>query len=155
MFTLYRIAFRSDAKTLPEKPYTRNFIFGAIFETARLCSAPILKVVRSISDGFSACFEPSIACNMESRKCLCDIVGLLQTILIYMIQSQQLIVFLTRWRPGGGGVCCYKCKFLWVVPCLSKSAVYIIPDNFLQQYRSVLFTLYRRVFCTGSKTFPV
>ena len=54
MFTLYQIAFRSVAKTIPDRRsvYIENVIFGAMFGTERCCSAPLLKVVRPVSDGF-------------------------------------------------------------------------------------------------------
>ena len=54
MFTLYRMSFCSHVKTvtIPERPYvyTGNAIFGAIFGIEQLCSAPLFKVVRSISE---------------------------------------------------------------------------------------------------------
>ena len=137
--------------------YTWNAVFGAIFGTERCCSVPLMKVVLSISDGFSGHIEPLIAFNMESREVLCVIiVELLQTIFGYVVQSQWLIVFfnkLASWRRSA--LFQVQISSRWIILCLSRSAVYIIPDNFLQQYRTVLFTLYRRAFCTSTKTFPV
>ena len=114
-------------------------------------------MVRSISDGFSGRFEPSIAFNMESRECLCVIVGLLRTILDYIVQSLQLIVFfntLASWREMSA-LLQVEISSRWIILCLSMSIVYIILDNFLQQHKTVLCTLYRRGFCTDTKTFPV
>ena len=131
--TLCRIAFRSDAKTIPDIPYvyTRNAIFGAVFGTERLCSAPLFKVVRFVSDGL---FELSIAFNMESRGCLCVIlVGLLRTILGYIVQSQQLIVFfnkLASWRRRSV-LLQVQIFSRRIILCLSRSAVYIILDKVL------------------------
>ena len=64
-FTLYQTAFRSDVKTIPDRPYvyTWNAIFRAMFGAERLCSTSLLKAVPSISDGFSGRFEPSITFN--------------------------------------------------------------------------------------------
>ena len=55
MFTLYRIALRSVAKTIPDRSsvHIGNAIFGAKFGTERCCSAPRLKVVQPVADKFS------------------------------------------------------------------------------------------------------
>ena len=125
--------------------WNRATLFRSTLESGTL--------LRSISV-FGA-LEPSIAFNMKSRECLYVIVGLLRTILGYIVQSQQLVEFfstLASWRRRSA-LLQGQISLRRIILCLSISAVYIIPDNILQQYRTVLFTLYRRAFCTGTRTF--
>ena len=114
-------------------------------------------MVRSISDGFSGRFEPSIVFSMESREFSCVIiVGLLRIILGYVVQSQQFIVFCnTLANCRRSALLQAQLSSRRIILCLSRSAVYIIADYFLQKCRTVLFTLYQRTFYTGTKTFPV
>ena len=60
MFTLYRVAFRSVVNIIPDSPsvFSGNAIFVAMFITERRCSAPLLKVVRHVSDRFSNVAAP-------------------------------------------------------------------------------------------------
>ena len=54
MFTLYRIVKRSVAESVPDRAsvHTRNAAFEAICAPKQYCSAPLLKVERSVSDRF-------------------------------------------------------------------------------------------------------
>ena len=54
MFTLYRIVKRSGAKSLADRAsvHTRNAAFEAFSAPKQYCSAPLLKVERSVSDRF-------------------------------------------------------------------------------------------------------
>ena len=54
MFTLYRIVKRSVAENVPDRPsvHTRNADFEAFSAREQYCSAPLLKVERSVSDRF-------------------------------------------------------------------------------------------------------
>ena len=52
MFTLNRIVKRSIAKSVPDRAsvHTRNAVFEAFSALEQYCSAPLLKVERSVSD---------------------------------------------------------------------------------------------------------
>ena len=54
MFTLYRIVKRSVAESVPDRAslHTRNAAFEAVSAPEQYCSAPLLKVERSVSDRF-------------------------------------------------------------------------------------------------------
>ena len=54
MFTLYRIVKRSVAESVPDmvSVHTRNAAFEAFAAPEQYCSAPMLKVERSVSDRF-------------------------------------------------------------------------------------------------------
>ena len=60
MFTLYRAIKRSVAESVPDRAsvHTRNAAFEAVSAPKQYCSAPLLKVERSVSDTFFAT-EPS------------------------------------------------------------------------------------------------
>ena len=52
MFTLYRIVKRIVAESVPDRAsvHTRNAAFEAVSAPEQYCSAPLLKVKRSVSD---------------------------------------------------------------------------------------------------------
>ena len=52
MFTLYRIVKRSVAESVPDRAsvHTRNAAFEAVSAPEQYCSAPLLKVERSVSE---------------------------------------------------------------------------------------------------------
>ena len=54
MFTLYRLVKRSVAESVPDRAsvHTRNAAFEAVSAPEQYCSAPLLKVERSVSDRF-------------------------------------------------------------------------------------------------------
>ena len=54
MFTLYRIVKRSVTASVPDRAsvHTRNAAFEAFSAPEQYCSAPLLKVERSVSDRF-------------------------------------------------------------------------------------------------------
>ena len=54
MFTLYRIVKRSVAEIVLDRAcvHKRNAAFQAVFAPEQNCSAPLLKVERSVSDRF-------------------------------------------------------------------------------------------------------
>ena len=54
MFTPYRIIERSVAESVPNRAsfHTRNAAFEAVSAPEQYCSAPLLKVERSVSDRF-------------------------------------------------------------------------------------------------------
>ena len=54
MFTLYRIVKRSVAERVPDRAsvHTRNAALEAFSAPKQFCSAPLLKVERSVSDRF-------------------------------------------------------------------------------------------------------
>ena len=54
MFTLYRIVKRSVAESVPDRAsvHTRTAAFEAVSAPEQYCSAPLLKVERSVSDKF-------------------------------------------------------------------------------------------------------
>ena len=62
MFTLYRIVKRSVTESVPEKAsvHTRNAAFQAVSASEQYCSAPLLKVERSVSDRFLKRSESSV-----------------------------------------------------------------------------------------------
>ena len=64
MFTLYRIVKRSVAESVPDRAsvHTKNAAFEAVSapEPVLLCSAPLLKVERSVSDRFLKRSESSL-----------------------------------------------------------------------------------------------
>ena len=51
MFTLYRIVKRSDAESVPDRAsvHTKDAAFEAVSAPEQYCSAPLLKVERSVS----------------------------------------------------------------------------------------------------------
>ena len=63
MFTLYRIVKRSVAGSVPDRAsvHTRNAAFEAVSAPEQYCSAPLLKVERSVSDRFLKRFGAEIA----------------------------------------------------------------------------------------------
>ena len=54
VFTLYRIVKRNVAESVPDSAsvHTRNAAFEAVSAKEQNCSAPLLKVERSVSDRF-------------------------------------------------------------------------------------------------------
>ena len=62
MFTLYRIVKRSVAESVPDRAsvHARNAAFGAVSAPEQNCSAPLLKVERSVSDRFLKRSESSL-----------------------------------------------------------------------------------------------
>ena len=62
MFTLYRIVKRSVAESVLDRAsvHTRNAGFEAVSALEQYCSAPLLKVERSISDRFLQRSESSL-----------------------------------------------------------------------------------------------
>ena len=62
MFTLYRIVKRSVAGSVPDRAsvHTRNSAFEAVSAPEQYCSAPLLKVERSVSDRFLERSESSV-----------------------------------------------------------------------------------------------
>ena len=62
MFTLYRIVKRSDAESVPDRAsvHTKNAAFEAVSAPEKYCSAPLLKVERSVSDRFLKRSESSL-----------------------------------------------------------------------------------------------
>ena len=62
MFTLYRIVKRSIAESVWDRAsvHTRNAAFEAVSASEQYCSAPLLKVERSVSDRFLKRFESSL-----------------------------------------------------------------------------------------------
>ena len=62
MFTLYRIAKRSVAESVPDRAsvHTRTASFEAVSAPEQYCSAPLLKVERSVSDRFLKPSESSL-----------------------------------------------------------------------------------------------
>ena len=62
MFILYRIVKRSVAESVPDRAsvQTRNTAFEACSAPEQYCSAPLLKVERSVSDRFLKRFEISL-----------------------------------------------------------------------------------------------
>ena len=62
MFTLYRIVKRSDAESVPDRAsvHTKNAAFEAVSAPEQYCSAPLLKVERSVSDRFLKRSESSL-----------------------------------------------------------------------------------------------
>ena len=62
MFTLYRIVKRSVAESVPDRAsvHTRTAAFEAVSAPEQYCSAPLLKVERSVSDRFLRRSESSL-----------------------------------------------------------------------------------------------
>ena len=62
MFTLYRIVKGSVAENVPDRAsvHTRNAGFEAVSAPEQYCSAPLLKVERSVSDRFLKRSESSL-----------------------------------------------------------------------------------------------
>ena len=62
MFTLYRIVKRSVAESVPDRAsvHTRTAAFEAVSAPEQYCSAPLLKVERSVSDRFLRRSETSL-----------------------------------------------------------------------------------------------
>ena len=62
MFTLYRIVKRSVIESVPDRAsvHTRNAAFEAVSVPEQYCSAPLLKVERSVSDRFLKLSESSV-----------------------------------------------------------------------------------------------
>ena len=62
MFTLYRIVKRSVAESVPDRAsvHIRNAAFEAVSAPEQYCSAPLLKVERSVSDRFLRLSESSL-----------------------------------------------------------------------------------------------
>ena len=62
MFTLYRIVKWSVAESVPDRVsvHTRNTAFEAVSAPEQYCSAPLLKVERSVSDRFLKWSESSL-----------------------------------------------------------------------------------------------
>ena len=62
MFTLYRIVKRSVTESVPHRAsvHTRNAAFEAVSAPEQYCSAPLLKVERSVSDRFMKRSESSV-----------------------------------------------------------------------------------------------
>ena len=70
MFTLYRIVKRSVAESVLDRAsvHTRNAAFEAVSAPKQNCSAPLLKVERSVSDRFLKQSESSLN-TLRSRNC--------------------------------------------------------------------------------------
>ena len=73
MFTLYRLVKWSAAEIVPDRAsvHTRNTAFEAVSAPEQYCSAPLLKLERSVSDKFlkrseSEHFYQSRNCNGTS-----------------------------------------------------------------------------------------
>ena len=62
MFTLYRIVKQSITESVPDRAsvHTRNAVFEAVSAPEHCCSAPLLKVERSVSDRFLKRSESSV-----------------------------------------------------------------------------------------------
>ena len=62
MFTLYRVVKRSVVESVPDRAsvHTRNAAFEAFSAPEQYCSAPLLKVERSVSDRFLNWSESSL-----------------------------------------------------------------------------------------------
>ena len=62
MFTLYRIVKRSVAESVPDRAsvHIKNAAFEAVSAQDQYCSAPLLKVERSVSDRFLKRSESSL-----------------------------------------------------------------------------------------------
>ena len=62
MFTLYRIVKRSATERVLDRAsvHTRNAAFEAVSAPEQYCSAPLLKVERSVSDSFLKRSESSV-----------------------------------------------------------------------------------------------
>ena len=69
MFTLYRIAKQSVAESVLDKAsvHTRSAAFEAVSAPKQNCSAPLLKVERSVSDRFLKRSESSVNTLSEQK----------------------------------------------------------------------------------------
>ena len=69
MFTLYRIAKRSVAESVPDRAsiHTRSAAFEAVSAPEQICFAPLLKVERSVSDRFLKRSESSVNTLSEQK----------------------------------------------------------------------------------------
>ena len=69
MFTLYRIVKRSVTESVPDwaSVHTRNATFEAFSAPEQYCSAPLLKVERSVSDRFLKRSESSLNTLLEQK----------------------------------------------------------------------------------------
>ena len=69
MFTLYRIVKRSVAESVPDRAsvHTRSAAFEAVSAPEQNCSAPLLKVERSVSDRFLKRSESSVNTLSEQK----------------------------------------------------------------------------------------
>ena len=69
MFTLYRIVKRSVAESVPDRAsvHIRNAAFEAVPAPEQYCSSPLLKVERSVSDGFLKRSESSLNILSEQK----------------------------------------------------------------------------------------
>ena len=69
MFTLYRIVERSVAESVPDRAsvHTRSTAFEAVSGPEQNCSAPLLKVERSVSDRFLKRSDPSLNTLSEQK----------------------------------------------------------------------------------------
>ena len=69
MFTLYRIVKRSVAESAPDRAsvHIRNAAFEAVSAPEQYCSAPLLKVERSVSDRFLRRSESSLNTFIEAE----------------------------------------------------------------------------------------
>ena len=70
MFTLYRIVKRSVAESVLDRAsvHIRNVAFEAVSALEQYCSAPLLKVERSVSDRLLRRSESSLN-TYRSRNC--------------------------------------------------------------------------------------
>ena len=69
MFTLYRIVKRSVAESVPDRAsvHTRNTAFEAVSAPEQYCSAPLLKMERSVLDRFLKRPELSLNTFIEAE----------------------------------------------------------------------------------------
>ena len=69
MFTLYWIVKRRVAESVPDRAsvHTRNAGFEAVSAPGQCCSAPLLKVERSVSDRFLKRSESSLNTFIEAE----------------------------------------------------------------------------------------
>ena len=70
MFTLYRTVNRSVAESVPDRAsvHIRNAAFEAFTAPEQYCSAPLLKVERSLSDKFLKRSESSRSRNSNGTS---------------------------------------------------------------------------------------
>ena len=69
MSSMYRIVKRSVAESVPDRAsgHTRNAAFEAVSAPEQHCSAPLLKVERSVSDRFLERSESSLDTFIETE----------------------------------------------------------------------------------------
>ena len=72
MFTLYRIVKRSVSESVPDRAsvHSRTAAFEAVSAPEQYCSAPLLKVERSVSDRFLRRSESSLKGSVAN--CITD-----------------------------------------------------------------------------------